>query len=65
MEMADALSLRGMSVTVVEFAETILTAVDKPLGEKVAAELERHGVNVDTGVGVESIEDDGESLTVK
>ena len=36
MEMADALSLRGMSVTVVEFAETILTTVDKPLGEKVA-----------------------------
>ncbi|MGO8881853.1 MAG: FAD-dependent oxidoreductase [Desulfomonilaceae bacterium] len=65
MEMADALSLRGMSVTVVEFAETILTTVDKPLGEKVAAELERHGVNVTTGVGVESIEDDGESLTVK
>ena len=46
MEMADALSLRGLSVTVVEFAETILTTVDKPLGEKVAAELERHGVNV-------------------
>ena len=38
MEMADALSLRGLSVTVVEFAETVLTTVDRPLGEKVAAE---------------------------
>ncbi|MGO9567339.1 MAG: FAD-dependent oxidoreductase [Desulfomonilaceae bacterium] len=65
MEMADALSLRGMSVTVVEFAETVLTTVDNPLGEKVAAELEQHGVNVATGVGIESIEDDGQSLAVK
>ena len=65
MEMADALSLRGLSVTVVEFAETVLTTVDRPLGEKVATELERHGVKVATGVGIESIEADGSSLTVK
>lgn len=65
MEMADALSVRGLSVTVVEFAETVLTTVDRPLGEKVAAELERHSVNVATGVGIQSIEDDGKGLTVK
>ncbi len=65
MEMADALSLRGLSVTVVEFAETVLTTVDRPLGEKVAAELERHGVKVVTGVGIESIEAEGKSLTVQ
>ena len=35
MEMADALSLRGLSVTVVEFADTVLTTVDKSLGEKL------------------------------
>jgi NADPH-dependent 2,4-dienoyl-CoA reductase/sulfur reductase-like enzyme len=56
MEMADALTLRGLSVTVVEFAETVLTTVDRPLGEKVATELERHGVKVVIGVGIESIE---------
>ncbi len=65
MEMADALSLRGLSVTVVEFAETVLTTVDKALGKKVAAELERHGVKTATGVGIQSIEADGKSLTVK
>jgi NADPH-dependent 2,4-dienoyl-CoA reductase/sulfur reductase-like enzyme len=64
MEMADALSLRGLSVTVVEFAETVLTTVDQPLGEKVAEELERHGVNVATGVGIESIEANGKRLAV-
>ncbi len=65
MEMADALSLRGLSVTVVESAETVLTTVDRPLGEQVAAELERHGVRVATGVGIEAIEDEGNSLTVQ
>src|SRR5271157_202221 len=64
MEMADALSLRGLSVTVVEFAETVLTTVDKALEKKVATELERQSVNVATGVGIESIEDDGRGLTV-
>ena len=65
MEMADALSFRGLSVTVVEFAETMLTTVDKPLGEEIAAELERRGVSVAIGVGIESIERDGNGLTVK
>ncbi|MGO9566266.1 MAG: FAD-dependent oxidoreductase [Desulfomonilaceae bacterium] len=65
MEMADALSLRGLSVTVVEFAETVLTTVDRPLGEKVSTELERHRVNVATGVGIESIEAEGSGLIVQ
>lgn len=65
METADALSIRGLSVTVVEFAETVLTTVDKPLGEEIAAELGRHGVSTATGVGIESIEADGKGLTVK
>ncbi len=65
MEMADALSIRGLSVTVVEFAETVLTTVDKPLGEEIAVELGRHGVSTATGVGIESIERDGKGLTVK
>jgi NADPH-dependent 2,4-dienoyl-CoA reductase/sulfur reductase-like enzyme len=64
-EMADALSKRGLSVTVVEFAETVLTTVDKPLGEEIAVELGRHGVSTATEVGIESIERDGKGLTVK
>jgi NADPH-dependent 2,4-dienoyl-CoA reductase/sulfur reductase-like enzyme len=65
MEMADALSLRGLSVTVVEFADTVLTTVDKSLGQEVASELERHGVKTATGVAIESIEADGDRLIVK
>jgi NADPH-dependent 2,4-dienoyl-CoA reductase/sulfur reductase-like enzyme len=64
MEMADSLSRRGLSTTVVEFEKTILTTVDAPLGEKVAAELKRHDVNVVTGAGIELIEEDGQGLVV-
>jgi NADPH-dependent 2,4-dienoyl-CoA reductase/sulfur reductase-like enzyme len=65
MEMADALARRGLSVTVVEFADTVLTTVDSCLGEMVADELHRHGVSTATGVGIESIEADGKGLTVR
>lgn len=65
MEMADALSRRGMSVTVVEFADTVLTTVDKPLGEMVAAELKRNGVKVAVGVGIESVAVRGNNLSVR
>lgn len=65
MEMADALCHRGIAVTVVEFADTVLTTVDGTLGEEIARELARHGVNVATGVGIESIEPDGQRLVVR
>jgi len=64
MEMADALTLRGLSVTVVEFADTVLTTVDRAFGEEVAAELVRHGVTVCAGVAIESIQPDGNGLIV-
>jgi NADPH-dependent 2,4-dienoyl-CoA reductase/sulfur reductase-like enzyme len=64
MEMADALSIRGLSVKVVEFADTVLTTVDKTLGQEVASELERHGVKTATAVAIESIEADGDRLIV-
>lgn len=44
MEMADALTLRGISVTVVEHAGWALKTIDESLGKFVSAELERHGV---------------------
>lgn len=64
MEMADALTLRGLQVTVVEFADTVLTTVDEPLGRHVAAELEEHGVTVVTGVGIEAIKAHGSALHI-
>lgn len=64
MEMADALTLRGMDVTVVEFAPTVLTTVDEELGGDVASELQRHGVKVVTGTGIEKIESESGALRV-
>jgi len=55
MEMADALTYRGIEVTVVEFAESVLTTVDPEFGEKVRKELEAHGVRIATGVAVTGI----------
>jgi len=55
MEMADALTHRGISVTVVEYAPNVLQAVDPDFGESVRAKLEAHIVKVVLGVGVDSI----------
>ena len=56
MEMAEALSRRGLSVRVVEYADSVLTTVDADLGMRVKTELTRHGVSVVNGVGVHAIE---------
>ncbi len=55
MEMADALTYRGMDVTVVEFFDSVLTTVDPEFGGKVRKELEAHGVRIATGVAVTGI----------
>ncbi len=55
MEMADALTYRGIDVTVVEFFDSVLTTVDPEFGEKVQKELEAHGVRIATGVAVDGI----------
>jgi NADPH-dependent 2,4-dienoyl-CoA reductase/sulfur reductase-like enzyme len=64
LEMADALTLRGLAVTLVGRAPTVLSTVDAPLGQHVADELRRHGVNVVTGTTVEHIEMHGIRLLV-
>lgn len=64
MEMADALTRRGLSVVVVEHAASVLKTIDTSLGSRVHAELARQGVRVETGVRVERIERDGTHLRV-
>ena len=54
-EMADALTRRGIAVTVVEQLPSVLATVDPQLGAVVAAELEAHGVTVATGTRVDRI----------
>jgi NADPH-dependent 2,4-dienoyl-CoA reductase/sulfur reductase-like enzyme len=64
LEMADALTLRGIKVTVVEHAKSILKTVDASFGKLVNDELEWHGISVVTSVAVERIVQEGTQLAV-
>src|ERR1039457_4094215 len=55
LEMADALTLRGIAVTVVEHGSSVLKTVDASLGEMVGAELRKHRVEVVNGVAIEQM----------
>jgi NADPH-dependent 2,4-dienoyl-CoA reductase/sulfur reductase-like enzyme len=65
LEMADALALRGLNVTLVEFSPNVLGTVDSSLGTLVADELRRHGVTVICNTRVEAIESRGDGLVVR
>lgn len=64
LEMADALRLRGLAVTLVGRAPTVLPTVDAVFGQQVAAELQRHGITVVPGTTIERIVPAGEHLRV-
>ena len=64
LEMADALTLRGIQVTLVEHSSTVLKTVHSTFGERVEDELKSHGVQMATGISVTKIEKDNEQLTV-
>ena len=56
MEMADSLTRRGLAVTVVEYADSVMETVDKSFSGIVKVELERRLVQVVNGVAIEGIE---------
>jgi NADPH-dependent 2,4-dienoyl-CoA reductase/sulfur reductase-like enzyme len=55
LEMADALTQRGLEVTLLCRPDTVLPTVDAVLGGLVQEELEHHGVRVLTGVSAAEI----------
>jgi NADPH-dependent 2,4-dienoyl-CoA reductase/sulfur reductase-like enzyme len=55
LEMADALTVRGLQVTQMEQLPEVLPTIDPELGTLVHAELARHGVQVLTGTTVRAI----------
>ena len=55
LEMADALTVRGLAVTQVEQLPEVLPTVDPELGALVHAELAGHGVEVLTGTTVRAV----------
>lgn len=64
LELADALIRRGLRVTVVGRAETVLPTVDPALGRRLEDELRRHGVEVVDGVAVDAVAAAGGGLVV-
>jgi NADPH-dependent 2,4-dienoyl-CoA reductase/sulfur reductase-like enzyme len=65
LEMAEALTMRGIAVTQIEALPEVLPTVDPPLGTLIHAELQRHGVEVLTNTTVNGISRaDTDALTV-
>ncbi len=65
LEMAEALTMRGISVTQIEALPEVLPTVDPELGALVHTELESHGVEVLTNTAVTAIaRDDTGALIV-
>lgn len=64
LEMAEALTVRGLRVTQLQRGPEVLSTLDPELGALVHDELTRHGVDVVTGARVEGITRDSTGLTV-
>ena len=58
LEMAEAFRQRGLATTVVELLPTVMGVMDRAFGVAIAHELEAHGVNVVTAVGVKAVHGD-------
>jgi NADPH-dependent 2,4-dienoyl-CoA reductase/sulfur reductase-like enzyme len=65
MEMSEALSHRGLKVTVVEFLDSVMPSVDVGLGIKIKDLLVNNGITVYNKTAIESIDKNGEILIVK
>ncbi|HLX40849.1 MAG TPA: FAD-dependent oxidoreductase, partial [Ktedonobacteraceae bacterium] len=65
LEMADALTLRGIAVTVVEHGSSVLKTVDVGLGEMVGTELRKHSIEVVNGIAIEQVKRVGGRLKVQ
>ncbi len=65
MEMAETLRARGLAVTLVERAPQVVPGFEPVIAEVVRETLQRHGVQLLTGVGIEAIEQDGDGLLVR
>ena len=65
MEMADALTRKGLSVTVLSRSGHILAAMDPELGDIIRRELSKHGVRMIDRVDVTAIEKKNRKLIVR
>lgn len=65
LEMADALTQRGLHVTLLQRGPSVLHTVDPPLAHLLEEELRRHGVEVVTNAPVAAIISHGAQLSVR
>jgi NADPH-dependent 2,4-dienoyl-CoA reductase/sulfur reductase-like enzyme/rhodanese-related sulfurtransferase len=63
LEMAEALSARGIAVTVVELAPHVMITMDPEFGAMIQAGLAERGITVRTGVGVSAVTADSVLLS--
>jgi NAD(P)H-nitrite reductase large subunit len=61
---ADAMTRKGMVVTLMEFAPEVLTTLESELGSLIRAELHSNGVRVITGQAVQRISRNENGLSV-
>jgi NADPH-dependent 2,4-dienoyl-CoA reductase/sulfur reductase-like enzyme len=64
LEMAEALTVRGLKVTQLQRGPEVLSTLDPELGRLVHDELDRHGVEVITSTTVERVARDASGLVV-
>ncbi|MGX1809224.1 FAD-dependent oxidoreductase [Nocardia sp. NPDC055321] len=62
-EMAENLTRRGISTTVVERGDQVLGTLDPEMAAPVAAEMRGHGIRLETGVELERIDADSVTLS--
>ncbi|WP_426622274.1 FAD-dependent oxidoreductase [Microbacterium sp. As-52] len=65
LEMAEALTIRGLQVTQLQRGPQVLSTLDTELGALVRDELDRNGVTVETGMQVHDIGRDSGLLAVQ
>ncbi|MBI4765789.1 MAG: FAD-dependent oxidoreductase [Deltaproteobacteria bacterium] len=65
LEMADALTRKGLTVTLLNRSGRILTELDPELGDMIRGELSKHGVGVVDRIDITSIEKKDQKLTVR
>jgi NADPH-dependent 2,4-dienoyl-CoA reductase/sulfur reductase-like enzyme len=65
MEMADALTRKGLSITLLARSGRILKTVDPEMGEIIRKELSRHDVRIIDRIAVTAIEKQGAKLVIR
>ncbi len=65
LEIAENLKLRNLNVTIVEYGDQVMSPFDKEMSSYLAQELVNHGIRLELGAKLETMERDGKTLHLK